>query len=147
MQHTTIPRVRAGVVTWLLRLVTAAGLAIDAYVHADLVTRYDPNQGSAALSQGDLFRIEAGVSAFAALVLIVTARWVSWILAMLVAGSALGGLLLYRYRNPGAIGPLPDMYEPIWYREKSLAAIAEAIATATALIGLASTVHTKSDAL
>jgi hypothetical protein len=124
-------------ISWLLRLVTAAGLAIDAYVHADLAARYDPNQGSAAISQGDLFRIEAGLSAFAALAVILTAWRITWLLAFLVASSALGGLLLYRYTDPGALGPLPDMYEPTMYPEKTLAAYAEGIAAVTALMGLA----------
>ena len=118
-----------------MRLATAAALAVDAYVHADLITRYAPNKGSAAISQGDLFRIEAAVSAFAALALILTARRVIWILAVLVAASALGGLLLYRYFNPGGLGPLPDMYEPSWYPEKTLTAVAETLAIATALVG------------
>lgn len=133
------PRARAGwlIGLWLLRIVTAAGLAIDAYVHADLALRYDLNQGSAVLSQGDLFRIEAGVSAFAALAVILTAWRVTWMLAFLVAASALGALLLYRYHDPGAIGPLPDMYEPTMYPEKTLAAVAEGVAAGTALIGIA----------
>lgn len=118
-----------------LRLAIAGALAIDAYVHADLATRYDPNQGTAVISQGDLFRIEAAVSALAALTVILTARRASFILAALVAASALGGLLLYRYFNPGALGPLPDMYEPFWYGKKTLTAFAEAAATITALTG------------
>lgn len=127
---------RPRLISWLLRLSTAAALAIDAYVHADLAGRYDPNRGSAAISQGDLFRLEAGVSAFAALALILTAWRLTWTLALLVAGSALGGLLLYRYYDPGLLDPLPDMYEPSWYPEKTLAAIAEGAAVITAAFGL-----------
>lgn len=131
------PRHLPWFIGWLLRLATAAALALDAYVHADLITRYAPNQGSAAISQGDLFRIEAAVSAFTALALLLTARRVIWLLAALVAASALGALLLYRYFNPGALGPLPDMHEPSWYPEKTLTAIAEAVAIVTALAGCA----------
>jgi hypothetical protein len=123
MLDTARSRVRARPLPWLLRVITAAALAVDAFVHADLVTRYDPNQGTAVISQGGLFRIEAGVSALVAL-------------AVLVAASALGGILLYRYADPGAIGPLPDMYEPIWFPEKTLTAVAEAVATVTAVLGL-----------
>jgi hypothetical protein len=63
---------------------------------------------------------------------ILTARRASFMLAATVAASALGGLLLYRYFNPGALGPLPDMYEPFWYGEKTLTAVAEAAATIAA---------------
>jgi hypothetical protein len=57
--------------------------------------------------------------------------------AVAVAASALGAILLYRYNDIGPIGPLPDMYEPLWYPEKTLAATAEAAATVTGLVGLA----------
>jgi hypothetical protein len=127
---------RPWLISWLLRLSTAAALAIDAYVHADLAGRYDLNQGSAAISQGDLFRIEAGVSAFAALAVILTAWRLTWTFAFLVAASALGGVLLYRYYDPGFRGPLPDMYEPSWYPEKTLTAAAEGVAVITAALGL-----------
>lgn len=136
MSTTAHLRHRRRLIGWLLRLATAAALAIDAYVHADLITRYALNQGSAAVSQGDLFRIEAAVSSLAALALVLTGRRTIWVLAVLVAASALGGLLLYRYSSPGALGPLPDMYEPIWYPEKALAAVAEGAAVVTALAGL-----------
>ena len=127
---------RPWLISWLLRLSTAAALAIDAYVHADLAGLYDLNQGRAAISQGDLFRVEAGVSAFAALAVILTAWRLTWTVAFLVAASALGGLLLYRYYDPGTLGPLPDMYEPSWYPEKTLAAAAEAAAVITTALGL-----------
>jgi hypothetical protein len=119
---------------WVLRLVTAAMLAIDAYIHADLATRYDNNR-HATLSQGDLFRIEAGVAAFAALLILVLATRVTWALAFVVAASALAAVQIYAHYDIGRIGPLPDMYEPLWYGEKARAAVAEAIATGAALAG------------
>jgi hypothetical protein len=40
-----IPRhLRGWLVLWPLRLTTGGALAIDAYVHADLATRYDPTR-------------------------------------------------------------------------------------------------------
>ena len=39
--------------------------------------------------------------------------------------SALGAVLLYRYVNVPMLGPLPAMYEPVWFLEKSLSAVAE----------------------
>lgn len=129
-------RLRRWLISWPLRLVTAALLAVDAYIHADLIARYEPNQGSAALSQGDLFRIEAIVASLAALALLITASRLTWVLAGLVAASALGVLLVYQYHDPGTLGPLPNMYEPIWYPEKTLAAAAEGAAVLTAALGL-----------
>jgi hypothetical protein len=49
----------------------------------------------------------------------------------------LPGSSFYRYVDPGAIGPLPDMYEPVWFPEKTLAGIAEAVALGAAIGGLA----------
>jgi len=135
-QAPTRTRSRPGVAAWSLRIITAAALGVDAFVHADLAARYDANQGTGPLSQGDLFRIEAVVSALVALALLLTGRTLVWIAAWLVAASAVGALLLYRYSDPGQLGPLPDMYEPLWFREKSVAGIAEGIAVVTATLGL-----------
>lgn len=118
---------------WPFRLLTAAGLAVDAYVHADLASRYDAVQGS--VSQGDLFRIEAGVAALVALLVVLVGRRASLAAAFLVAASALGAILLYRYVDVGTLGPLPNMYEPVWFTEKAVAAVAEGAAAAAALVG------------
>jgi len=121
-------------VLWLLRLVTAAALAVDAYIHADLAPSYDFTHAS--ISQGTLFRVEAGAAALAALLLIVAGRRpLVWAFAFLVAAAGIAAVLLYRYIDVGAFGPLPDMYEPLWYAEKTRSAFAEAIGAATALAG------------
>jgi hypothetical protein len=116
-----------------LIIVVVAGLAIDAYVHFDLASNFDPIKTS-ALSQGDLFRAEGVVSILAALLLLVRpGRWTAAI-AALVAGSAFGVLVLYRYVDVGRIGPIPAMYEPVWYTQKTVAAIAEGIALLAAVL-------------
>lgn len=124
------------VISWGLRVVTAAALVVDAVVHNDLYQRYAPNQ-SGGLSQGQLFRIEAVVAVLAALLLLITARWFAWVIAFAVAASALAAVLISTNYDIGAIGPIPDMYEPIWYGKKEFATIAEAVGTATALAGFA----------
>ena len=133
MERSGTPRLAAAWTLLALRVLTAAGLAIDAYVHADLAGTYDPVRHS--ISQGTLFRIEAGAAAFAALLIVVTAHRAAWVVAFLVAASSLGAILLYRYVDVGTLGPLPNMYEPVWFPKKSLAAVAEAVATAAALAG------------
>jgi len=133
-EHRTLRRVTS----WTLRICSAAALALDSYVHADLAGRYDPNR-DAAISQGDLFRIEAAVSALAAVVILLVATRITWAFVFVVAASAFGAVVLYRYHDVGAIGPLPDMYEPSWYQEKSLSAIAEGIATVSAVLGYLTT--------
>lgn len=120
-------------IRWLVRLLASAGLAVDAYVHADLASRYDPIRSS--ISQGDLFRIEAGIASLAALLVLVLGRRESYALAFVVAASAFGAIVLYRYVNVGTLGPLPNMYEPIWFTEKSVAAVAEGVAVIASLVG------------
>lgn len=111
-----------------LRVVTAAGLAVDAYVHADLAGRFDGNAGSGGISQGALFRVEAVVAGLAALFVVVHGRRVAAGVAVFVAVSAFGAVMITRYVDVGALGPLPDMYDPAWYFEKTISAIAEAVA-------------------
>jgi hypothetical protein len=123
----------AAVARWALRLLAAAALAIDAYTHADLAPDYDAITNS--ISQGDLFRIEAGVASLAALLLMISGSRIVWAFAFLVLASGLGALLLYRYVNVGELGPLPNMYEPVWYPEKSTAAIAEAAGVVITIVG------------
>src|SRR6266496_5627368 len=105
-------------------------------IHADLIDLYAHNR-SDGLSQGDLFRIEAAVSALAALLVLELpwARRLVWALAFVVAASALVGVTIYANYDLGAIGPIPDMYEPSWYGEKTLSAVAEAVAAGTGLLG------------
>ena len=119
----------------MLRLVTVAGPAVVAWVHADLTGRYDPNQGAGALSQGYLFRAETVLPVVAAVALPPTARPVVWLFACSVAASALAGAARPPPRRR-AIGPLPDMHEPQWFTEKTLAGVAEAVALGSATAGL-----------
>ncbi|MGH3782235.1 MAG: hypothetical protein ACRDRO_16875 [Pseudonocardiaceae bacterium] len=118
----------------VVRVVVAAGLSYDAYAHLDLAASFDANR--ALISQGMLFRAEAVAAVLAAVLVLFIRHRAAVLFAVLVAGSALGAILLYRYVDIGAIGPLPDMYEPSWYPEKTLSAIAEvaAVVAAAALL-------------
>lgn len=141
MSYPAVRRVRTRrdwrtALAWLLTAITAAALGYDAYTHADLAATYDAVKTS-ALSQGDLFRVEAaGAAAAAALVALRPRRYTAAIAALVAAGG-LAALLLYRYRDIGQVGPLPAMYEPAWYPEKTYTAAAQAVATGAALALLA----------
>ncbi|MFB4298076.1 hypothetical protein [Actinomadura sp. NTSP31] len=118
----------------ILRLLVAAGLAADAVVH----WRFAPEMAfvKGGSIDGDLlFRIQAGAAAVVAvIVLTYAARW-SYALAFLVAASAVGALLLYYYVDVGALGPLPNMHEPVWYTEKTVSLVGEGVAAVAAAIG------------
>jgi hypothetical protein len=121
---------------WLVRLVTAAGLGVDAGIHLKLAPTQPPAGASGQLSQIDLFYAEGAAAILAALlVVILAARW-AYTIAVLVAASALGAVLLYRYVDVGALGPLPNMYEPFWYASKTATTIAEAVGLVAAALGL-----------
>jgi hypothetical protein len=119
----------------LLTAITAAGLAVDAYVHWHLAPSFDTlvGTGSPHFSQGELFRLEAALALFAAVVILSTRRRVAAGFALLIAAGGLGALLVYGYVNVGNLGPFPDMYDPLWYAEKTISAVAEAVATLGAL--------------
>ncbi|MFJ5103508.1 hypothetical protein [Streptomyces sp. NPDC088554] len=121
------------------RLLAAAALAWDAYLHAHLADRYDAV--SESVSQGDLFRIEAGLAALAALLVLVWRRLPGDLFAWSVATGGLALLLVYRYVDVGTLGPFPNMYEPVWFTDKRLAVIAEAVAVLATIYLLAT--HTR----
>ena len=134
----TAPASPAHVRAWLLIrivliVVVVAGLTIDAYVHFDLAGNYRLIKTS-TLSQADLFRAEGVVAIIAALLLAVRPRRYTAAIAALVAGSALLVLLVYRYNDIGQFGPIPSMYEPIWYTRKTVSAYAEGAALLAAVL-------------
>jgi len=119
----------------MLTLVTAAGLGVDAYVHWQLAPGFGTLTGTASphISEGQLFRLEAALAVIAMLVVLLTRHRLGALVAFLIAAGGLGAVLLYGYIDVGGFGPLPDMYDPIWYPEKTISAVAEAVAAVGAL--------------
>ena len=115
-----------------LIVVVVAGLAVDAYVHFDLASSY-AGVKSSVLSQADLFRAEGAVAVLAAVALLVRPRRYTAAFAFLVAAAGTAAAVVYVYVDVGAFGPFPNMYENIWYTEKTLSAWAEGIAAVAAL--------------
>lgn len=110
-------------------------LGIDAGVHAYNASGYDQVTGT--ISQGNLFRVESAVACLVALGVLLWPSRLTWIVAVLLTASALGAVLLYRYVDVGALGPLPDMYENTWdVPGKVLSAWAEGAALVLAVLGL-----------
>ena len=119
---------------WVLRSATAAALVIDAIVHIRTHTsttsagtaqrgRPVPHPGGGGTCRGVA---RAGVP-----------RRASWMLAFVVAASAVGAALLFTYVDVGPLAGLPNLYEPSWAPPgKALSATAEAIGALLALAGL-----------
>jgi hypothetical protein len=123
-----------GAVALLLRLVAVAGLAIDVWVHSSLESDYA--QVGNTLSQGRLFVAEAVIAGLVAVWLLLTGSRNAWIATFLVGAGGVAAVVLYRYVDVGAIGPIPDMYEPIWFFRKTLSAFAEGAAALAAVVRL-----------
>jgi hypothetical protein len=129
---------RSTIVSWTLRVGTAAALGIDAAVHWQNASAYDAV--TATIGQGELFRAEAVLAVAVGLLVLLWPRRGSWVAAFGVGASALAAVLLYRYVDVGSFGPLPDMYENTWQVPgKLLSAYAEG--TAVVLAGLRLVVH------
>jgi len=110
------PVARSPIVSWTLRVGTAAALGIDAVVHWQNAPAYDAV--TATISPRVLFRAEAVLAVAAGLLVLVRPRTSSWVAALAVAAGALVAVLLYRYVDVGSLGPLPDI--PEGYRAEEL---------------------------
>ena len=119
---------------WVLTALVVLGLAVDAFVHFDLASAFDGNRTS-VLSEAQIFRAQSIVAIIVALGVLVRPRRYTAVLAFLVAASALIAVVLYRYVDIGAIGPIPNMYDPYWGPiGKVLSLIGEALAAVAALL-------------
>lgn len=119
---------------WALRTMAILGLGIDAVVHLRLASDYQLAVPG-GIGGGNVFRIEAVAALLAAVFLLVRASRTAYLVAFIVALSALAAVVLYRYVDVAQVGPLPAMYEPVWFFEKNLSAVAEAVAAAAAGVG------------
>jgi hypothetical protein len=122
----------------LLRILVAAGLAADAVVHWVFAPHMDPGPDapSGVIAGDDLFRGQAIAAAVVGVLVLVWARRWTYAIAFLVAASALGALLLYYWVDVGQLGPIPGMYDPSWYPEKTISGVGEGVAALAALIGV-----------
>lgn len=117
----------------VLIAIAVVGLAIDAFVHFHLASSY-AGVKSATVSQASLFLVEGTLAAVAGLALLLRPRRATAAFAFLVSAGGVAAVLLYRYVDVGALGPLPNMYEPIWFAEKTLSLWAEAAAALASLV-------------
>ena len=118
---------------WTLIAVVVVGLAVDAFVHFDLASAFKHNKTS-TLSETDLFRAEAVAAIVAAVALVVRPRRYTAAFAFLVAAAGTAAVIVYRYVDVGAFGPIPNMYDPYWAPAgKTISAVAEGVAALAAL--------------
>ncbi len=117
----------------LARVVAVAALGVVAAVHLRLAPGY--SLVGDQVTQGDLFRAQALVCVLVALAMLLRPRRPVWAAAAVVALASLVAVVLTTYVAVPAIGPFPRVFEPIWYGEKVLAAVAAAAGLGAALSG------------
>jgi hypothetical protein len=119
-----------------LRLLGAGGLAVSSYVHLHGGHFYSSLGNT--ITQADLFFVQGTVAAVVALLVLATGHRYAWTAALLVGAASFAAVMTYRYVNVGAIGPIPNMYEPTWQTaDKLLSAYAEAATVVVAAVALA----------
>lgn len=132
--HKRVASRRSSPLLMALRVLIALGLAIDAYVHFVMAPNYQL-AFPGGMGGGNLFRIQAVVAILAALYVLIRGSRLSYAIAALVALSAFAAVVLSVYIQLPQIGPIPAMYEPLWFFEKGLSAVAEGIAGVLAVVG------------
>lgn len=121
---------------WVLQVGTAAGLVVSAVIHLQLAPGYQ-QAAPGGIGQGTLFLVQAGAAALAAVFVLLKGSRTAFAAAAVIALSSLAAVIIYRYVQVPAIGPLPSMYEPVWYSTKVVTAVTEAAAGALAVAGYA----------
>lgn len=117
---------------WLLAPLVAGGLAVDAWVHLQYAGDYR-RVATSVVSQATLFRLEGGAALLAAVAVVLLPRRATAVLGAVVAGGGALAVAAYTWGDPGRLGPLPDMYEPLWFSAKTASFVAEVVAALAAL--------------
>lgn len=119
---------------WAVRLVVVAALTLDAVVHLRLAPGYQLGQ-PAGIGAGNLFRIAAAAAILAALYVLLRGSSASYAVAFTVAFGTVAAVVLHRYVDVPQIGPVPSLHEPVWFFEKTLSAVVQAMGAAAAAVG------------
>lgn len=118
-----------------LRVLAASTLAVDAVVHIRLAPDYQL-ASPGGIGQGNLFYLESAAAIVVALYVLARGSSRAYLAAFIVAAAGLAAVVLYRYVDIPAFGPIPAMYEPIWFPEKTLSALAQGAGTVLAFAGI-----------
>lgn len=122
----------------VFRLLVGAALFIDAVVHFSLAANYQM-AAPGGIGAGNIFRIQAVLAVLAAIYVLARGSRPAFILAGIVAITAFAAVMVYRYVDVPALGPIPAMFEPVWFAAKTLSAIAEAAGAVLAGLALTTT--------
>jgi hypothetical protein len=130
-----------GPLSLVLATLTAACLGVSGFIHLDLADSFSHNP-SGTIKEDVIFRIQ-GVGVIVVALLVLTAAvflkgklsGLIFLVAALTMAGSVAAVLITRYYDPGTFLFLPDMYEPLWYTEKTVSLLVEALGTLFALGG------------
>lgn len=115
-----------------VRGLLAAALVVTGAVHLDLAGSYD-SQGE-QVTVGALFRLQGVLAlALAGWLLVRRRARAPELASLLLAAASTAAVVLSVYVPLPAVGPFPELYEPVWYDRKALSAVASALAVLLAL--------------
>ena len=119
-----------------VRIVVALALAVSGWIHLDLADTFDAIGSTITL--GALFRVQGVLALLVAGWLLVRRRDRAPLVAALLVGAAsAAAVVLSVYVRVPAIGPFPELHEPVWYAEKVASAGTALLAAAGAAALLA----------
>ncbi len=128
---------RTGRTGLLLRVIGALALGYSAYLHFRIASDRPPLFADDKVTLSGLFVAQAVAATVVSLWVLLHGIRLAWLAFAAVALGSLAALLLSVYVEIPAFGPLPTIYEPLWYTDKVLAAIAAGVASLVALVALA----------
>lgn len=131
--HAVRPTTRTGMA---LRVVGAIALGCSGYLHLRIALERPPLFADGLVSLSGLFVAQAVAAAVVVIWVLVRGDLLSWLAFGAVALGSLAALVLSVYVRIPAVGPFPQLYEPIWYADKYLAAAAAAVASVVALVAV-----------
>ena len=107
----------------IARLLASTALMVSAFIHGTLAIQL--GVGGPLISQGQLFSAQAALSAALALAMLTRDDRI-WLIAVVLSVVGLGAVLASVYFPIPAIGPFPEIHEPVWLMTMLVSAFAQA---------------------
>jgi hypothetical protein len=118
----------------VIRGLVVLALVVDAVIHLRLAPQMEI-AAPGGLGGGWIFRLQAIAALLVAAYLLLRGSRLAYLIAAVVLVSVFGAVLTYAFIDLPAIGPIPPMYDPLWYPEKVLSAVVEGLGAALAILG------------
>ena len=107
----------------IARLLASTALMVSAFIHGTLAIQL--GVGGPLISQGQLFTAQAALSAALAFAMLTRDDRI-WLVAVVLSVVGLGAVLASVYFPIPAIGPFPEIHEPVWLMTMLVSAFAQA---------------------